>query len=60
MSKQRKIQYGTFSGSTLHTMTSIKSRAIKLAEKTRRQAVKLMPNGWIVSMKNEPINLAWK
>ena len=38
MTKQRKIQYGTFSGSTLHTMTSIKSRAIKLAEKTGRQA----------------------
>ena len=58
--KNRKIQYGVLNGSVLESMTGVKSEAVALAQKTGHQAVKLLPSGWMVGMKNETLGLAWK
>jgi hypothetical protein len=60
MKNTQKIQYGILDGSTLLTMTHIKDRAIRIAKVSGHQAVKLLPNGWMATLKNENIGLAWK
>ena len=59
MKNKRRIHYGHLDGSTLKMMSDNKSDAL-LAATAYGRAVKLLPNGWIVGMKNEYIGLAWK